>query len=262
MLSDLRYAFRMLRKSPGFTAVAVVTLAVGIGANTAIFSLVNGVLLRPLPFADSGRLVNVWTATSDEARSNHSSADFIDIQRENQSLEAIAGYRASVFAVTGTNAEPIQLEGTYATLDFFDVLETQPAIGRVFSRRTDAIPGERVLAASDLALLHGNGVTDPAFIGEMVTRTRALAAFRDRPMPILFNEDDHFDFDRPTNNLLTAVAHGASWGYFDPGAGAGGTAARGNYQDGYQLVPVNWGVSTDRKRAFFGLLREITGGEG
>ena len=157
MLSDLRYAFRMLRKSPGFTAVAVVTLAVGIGANTAIFSLVNGVLLRPLPFADSGRLVNVWTATSDEARSNHSSADFIDIQRENQSLEAIAGYRASVFAVTGTNAEPIQLEGTYATLDFFDVLETQPAIGRVFSRRTDAIPGERLAVISDDAWTQNPG---------------------------------------------------------------------------------------------------------
>jgi hypothetical protein len=130
------------------------------------------------------------------------------------------------------------------------------------SYRGRAIPGERVLAASDLALLHGNGVTDPAFIGEMVTRTRALEAYRARPMPIVFNEDDHFDFDRPTNNLLTAVAHGASWGYFDPGAGAGGSAARGNYQDGYQIVPVNWGINTDRKRAFFDLLREITGGEG
>jgi hypothetical protein len=130
------------------------------------------------------------------------------------------------------------------------------------SYRGRSIPGERVLAASDLALLHGNGVTDPAFIGEMVTRTRALAVFQDRPMPIVFNEDDHFDFDQPTNNLLTAVAHRASWGYFDPGAGAGGSAARGNYQDGYQLVPVNWSINTDRKRAFFGLLREITGGEG
>ena len=129
------------------------------------------------------------------------------------------------------------------------------------SYRGRSIPSERVLAASDLALLHGNGVTDPDFIGEMVTRTRALAAFLARPMPIVFNEDDHFDFDRPTNNLLTALVHGASWGYFDPGAGAGGSAARGNYQDGYQLVPVNWAINTDRKRAFFGLLREITGGD-
>jgi len=149
MWLDLRYGIRMLRRAPGFALVAILTLALGIGANTAIFSLVNGVLLRPLPFADSGRLVNVWTATSDEPRGNHSSADFIDIQRENQSLEAIAGYRASVFAVTGTNAEPIQLEGTYATLDFFDVMETRPAIGRVFSRRTDAIPGERLAVISD-----------------------------------------------------------------------------------------------------------------
>ena len=78
-------------------------------------------------------------------------------------------------------------------------------------------------------------------------------------MPIVFNEDDHFDFDRPTNNLLTALAHGASWGYFDPGEGAGGSAARGNYQDGYQIVPVNWGINTDRKRAFFSLVREISG---
>jgi hypothetical protein len=128
------------------------------------------------------------------------------------------------------------------------------------SYRGRSVPGERVIAVSDLALLHGNGVTDPAFIGEMVTRTRALPTYR--PMPIVFNEDDHFDFDRPANNLLTAIAHYASWGYFDPGAGAGGSAARGNYVDGYQLVPVNWGINTERKRSFFGLVREITGGAG
>ena len=127
------------------------------------------------------------------------------------------------------------------------------------SYRGRAVPGEQVLAVSDVALLHGNGVTDPAYIGEMVQRTRALTA--SRPIPIVFNEDDHFDFDQPTNNLLVALEHSASWGYFDPGAGAGGAGAAGNYHDGFQLVPVNWGLTTDRKRAFFGLLREITGGD-
>lgn len=126
------------------------------------------------------------------------------------------------------------------------------------SYRGRSIPGERVLAVSDLALLHGNGVSGPAEIGEMVERTRALSTYR--PMPIVFNEDDHFDFDRPENHLLAAVAHRASWGYFDPGPGAGGKGARSNYHDGFQNVPVNWGLTTERKRAFFRLLREMTDG--
>ena len=120
-----------------------------------------------------------------------------------------------------------------------------------------SVPGERVVAVSDLVLLHGNGVTDPKEIGAMVERTRALPTYR--RMPIVFNEDDHFDFERRTNNLLAAVAHYASWGYFDPGPGAGGKGAGSNYHDGFQNVPVNWGLTTERKRAFFGLLREITG---
>ena len=70
-------------------------------------------------------------------------------------------------------------------------------------------------------------------------------------MPILFNEDDHFDFEKPMNNLLAAVAEYASWGFFDPG--------QSNYQDGYQSPPVNWGINTERKRAFFGKVQEITG---
>jgi hypothetical protein len=125
------------------------------------------------------------------------------------------------------------------------------------SYRGRGVPGDRVVAVSDLVLLHGNGVTDPASIGEMVDRTRALSSYR--PMPVVFNEDDHFDFEQPVNNLRVALDHYASWGYFDPGAGAGGAGAAGDYVNGYQLVPVNWTMSTPRKRAFFDAVRAITG---
>ena len=79
-------------------------------------------------------------------------------------------------------------------------------------------------------------------------------------MPIVFNEDDHFDFEQPANNMLAALASYASWGYFDPGQGAGGRGAKGDYVEGYQNVPVNWGINTPRKRAFFDLVREVAGG--
>src|SRR4030095_7234502 len=97
MLTDLRYAIRMLLHSPAFSLVAIVTIALGIGANTAIFSVVNGVLLRPLPFGDADRIVKVWSAQSGEKRSNHSAGDFQDLQRENRSLAAIAGHRGILF---------------------------------------------------------------------------------------------------------------------------------------------------------------------
>ena len=120
-----------------------------------------------------------------------------------------------------------------------------------------SVPGDRVIAVSDLALLHGNHVDDPAAIGQMVARTRSLPSYR--PMPIVFNEDDHFGFERPTNNLRAALGAYASWGFFDPGAAAGGSSARGDYVEGYQLVPVNWRINTPRKRAFFDAVRRITG---
>ncbi|MGQ9525555.1 MAG: hypothetical protein ACUVTZ_12055 [Armatimonadota bacterium] len=111
------------------------------------------------------------------------------------------------------------------------------------------LPTEDVVAASDFVLMHGNGVNNPARIAEMVDQVRAMPSYR--PMPILFNEDDHFDFDKPMNNFVAALSRYASWGYFDPGTG--------NYHDGYQSAPVNWGINTERKRAFFSLLAEITG---
>ncbi len=112
-----------------------------------------------------------------------------------------------------------------------------------------AIPHANVVRESDFLLLHGNGVSDPKRITQMVEQTRQVNGYR--PMPILFNEDDHFDFDKPENNFAAAVAAGASWGYFDPG--------ESNYRDGYQCPPVNWGINTDRKKAFFQLVAEMTG---
>ena len=82
----------------------------------------------------------------------------------------------------------------------------------------------------------------------MVGETRSAPGYR--PIPILFNEDDHFDFDQPVNNMMKAIASYASWGYFDPG--------ESNYRDGYQCPPVNWGINTERKRAFFDKVRELS----
>jgi hypothetical protein len=113
------------------------------------------------------------------------------------------------------------------------------------------IPQPNVIKASDFLLLHGNGVSDPARIAAMVRQTRQVDGYR--PMPILFNEDDHFDFDRPQNNFTAAVAEYASWGYFDYRMKGEG------FDEGYQSVPVNWGISSDRKLGFFALLSTITG---
>ncbi|HKB03314.1 MAG TPA: hypothetical protein VKD90_13905 [Gemmataceae bacterium] len=113
-----------------------------------------------------------------------------------------------------------------------------------------SIPTAGVAEASDFLLLHGNGVKDPKRIADMVRKSRDVAK---RKLPILFNEDDHFDFDKPQNNRLAALGEYASWGYFDFRMNGEG------FDDGYQSVPVNWRISSARKKAFFGLMKEITG---
>jgi putative ABC transport system permease protein len=137
-MSTFRYAIRTLIKSPGFLTIAVATIALGIAANTAIFSVVNGVLLRPLPFRDEGRVVKVSTVTRDEADSNHSAGDFQDIRRNNRALEGIAGFREDVVAVAATQGEPMQFEAAWVTAEFFDVLGTPPALGRPFASADNA----------------------------------------------------------------------------------------------------------------------------
>jgi hypothetical protein len=111
-----------------------------------------------------------------------------------------------------------------------------------------SLPGENVVRAADFLLLHGNGVSDPERIGEMVRQTRAVPGYT--PKPVLFNEDDHYGFEKPENNFTAAVAAYASWGLYDQGLN--------NYIDGFQSPPVNWGINTARKRSFFRLVSEMT----
>ena len=115
-----------------------------------------------------------------------------------------------------------------------------------------SVPKDNVVAVSDFILVHGNGVENPERIREMVQQTRALKSYR--PMPILFNEDDHFDFDKEDNNFLAALSQYTSWGFFDYRMEGEG------FNEGYQSVPVSWGISSERKRGFFELAKRITKG--
>jgi putative ABC transport system permease protein len=148
-LQDVRLGLRTMAKSPGFTLVAVLTLALGIGANTAIFSVVNAVLLRALPFPDPGRLVavhNVNTRTG-EVRSAMSYPDFEDIRKQSGSLEGIAAYDDGTYTLTGIG-EPLHLRAGVVSADLFRVLGVIPPLGRTFLREEDN-PGARVALLSD-----------------------------------------------------------------------------------------------------------------
>ena len=136
MLADLRYALRSLGKNPAFTAIAVITLALGIGANTAIFSVVNGVLLRPLPYPDPARLVTL--------KSNQSAPDLQDIQAQSQSFESLGGATLQAADYSG-GAEPVQIELGLVAGDFFKVLGAGTTLGRTITAEDDRFDGARVV---------------------------------------------------------------------------------------------------------------------
>src|SRR4051794_16112947 len=146
LLKDLRFGLRSLGKSPGFTAIALLTLALGIGANTAIFSIIHAVILRPLPYPEPARLVKIWP---EKPRVSSSKADYLETKRRARSFEDIAAYSNWGFTLTGTG-EPAKLEGARTTANFFSLLGVEAAIGRTFVSDEDQ-PGK-----SDVVLLsHG-----------------------------------------------------------------------------------------------------------
>jgi predicted permease len=165
---DIKYGIRMLGKKPGFTAIAVLTLALGIGANTTIFSILNAVLLRPLPFPEPQRLVTVWgtDVRNGELHRTLSYPDFVDFRNQNHSLEGAAAYDDGTFTLTG-RGEPAQLHGGIVSASLLSVLRATPELGNGFSPADDQ-PGARVVLLSH-ALWKAKYGGEPGIVGQTIT---------------------------------------------------------------------------------------------
>ena len=164
---DLRYSARMLRTQPGFTLIAVITLALGIGANTAIFSVVNAVLLRPLPCEAPDRLVVFWTAHPEVGREVASLPDFVDWREQSRSFEHMAAFTDRAFNLTGVG-EAERLNGQVITSDLFPALSIPLAFGRSFLPEEDR-PGVSGVVILSYGLWQRRFSSNPDVVGRSVT---------------------------------------------------------------------------------------------
>ncbi len=169
-MNDLRYALRQLLKSPAFTLVALATLALGIGANSAIFSVIDTVLLRSLPFPQADRLTMVWETAPQhpgDERQVHSYADYLDLRTQNHTFAAMAAY-SDASVIWGTGEESEDVPGLAVTSDIFSVLGTPPLFGRGFSRADEKPEAERVVVLS-YSFWQRRFAADPHVLGKKVT---------------------------------------------------------------------------------------------
>jgi putative ABC transport system permease protein len=172
LIQDIRYALRSFRRAPGFTLVALITLALGIGGTTAIFSIVDGVLLRPLPYTDSGRIVRIERIAANGGVDSFSAADYRDVTKAATMYAAIAGYRSDIVDLTG-RGEPVRVDGMQTTPAFFDVFDAPPLLGRTYHQATDQ-PGAAVAVLGEAFWRRQFGA-DPNVIGTRVRMNGAPA---------------------------------------------------------------------------------------
>src|SRR4051812_39515728 len=133
-MNDLRYAFRQLRKTPGFTFIAILTLALGIGANTAIFSVIYAVLLQPLPYPQGERIVILTETDSNQPQISVAYPDYVDWRRDQTVFDALAVSRRESFNMSDlAGRPPEQISGALITASFFDVIGLKPQLGRAFT---------------------------------------------------------------------------------------------------------------------------------
>ena len=168
MWSDIKYTFRNISRKPFFYAIVILTLALGIGANAAIFTVVNAVLLRPLPYPDPDRLMMVWTSNPRQGfdKDVGTYPNFEDWRRASRSFERMSGYFGASLTLTG-NGDPVQLRGARVTHEFFETMGVAPAYGHTFTAANGQAGGERVVM-----LAHGLWTrrfgADPRIVGRQI----------------------------------------------------------------------------------------------
>ena len=168
MFKDVRYGLRMLAKNPGVSLIAVITLALGIGANTAIFSVVSAVLLSPLPYNAPDRLVSIWENVPEHGQWRVAPANFLDWKKQNTVFEDVAAFGGSAMTLTG-DGEPEQLNGTAVTAGYFEVVGAHPIVGRQFL-------AEEYQLGKDQVVILGYGLWQRRYGGDrnIVNRTVTL----------------------------------------------------------------------------------------
>jgi putative ABC transport system permease protein len=176
IFEDFRFGFRSLARSRSFAAITIATLALGIGANTALFSVVHAVLLRPLPFDHPERVGVVWRTTPASSEQPHAAGDFMDVRKDSRSFESIAALRGSSLDLAGGRGEPQRLSAAEVTNAFFDVFGVPAALGRTLRAASDR-PGDRLLVL-------GHGAWQRAFGGDPAVVGRAFR-FGSVPMTVI-----------------------------------------------------------------------------
>ena len=163
---DLRYAVRTLRKSPSFTLVCLLTLALGIGANTAIFSFVDGVLLKPLPYADADRIVRVMEKPPNYPRNGISTLNYLDWRHQNTVFQYMAAETGGSATLTGAG-DPVELRGAHVSADYFNIFGIRPVLGRTFAADEDQAGKANVVVLSH-ALWESQFGADPKLVGRTI----------------------------------------------------------------------------------------------
>jgi predicted permease len=166
LVADVRFGLRMLRKNLGFTAVAVLTLTLGIGANAAIYSVIDALLFNPIPYPQPNRIVSVFTTWPSYRHAASSYPNFLDVQRETRSLSGLAAWRVDSFTLTGSG-KPEEVRGKMTTGNFFSLLGVQPVLGRVF-REDDDRPGAAPVAILGDGLWKSRFGSDRQVIGKTI----------------------------------------------------------------------------------------------
>ena len=221
-------------------------------------------LLRVLDAVDANGMVAVLgyfyvsatPALADEAAFMRATDEITDLVCDGGYTNVLVevANEADISRWTAETIKPARSHELVARVQMRSKGRVKTAAGRLLVSTSFATPApipERLLQTADYVLYHGNGLAAPQAVHDRAKQIRATSGYRGQPL--LINEDDHFDFDKPENNFLAAVEEYSGWGYFDY------RQIRERFEDGYQSLPVDWGINSARKKAFFSLLAQVTG---